>query len=41
MGRRRFSPEFKQEAVRLVTEQHRSLSTAAAELGVTSSTLSS
>jgi transposase len=41
MGRRRFSPEFKVEAVKLVTEQHRSLSAAAAELGIPASTLSS
>ena len=41
MGRRKFSPEFKLEAVKLVTEQHRSLSAAAAELGIPASTLSS
>lgn len=41
MGRRKFSPKFKAEAVKLVTEQHRSLSAAAAELSIPASTLSS
>lgn len=41
MGRRRFSPEFRLEAAKLVTEQHRSVSAAASELGIAPSTLSS
>lgn len=40
MGRRSFSPEFKQEAVKLVTEQNRSATAVARELGVAQSTLS-